>query len=246
MARLKIDPSEYESIVELYQSGMSQSDIGAMYGVSHATIGNVLRRIGCEIRVGGGQYYQDDLNNSNSRILSFLEEGWTCIAIAAHEGIHVNSLYDRLKVLGVEFDRPGRDYCPNRDLLYDKIRLAWDFGLETIKIREKLNISTDTIYKAIGDKRRGKGYWQGRKGKARASQYKGLYDTGMSIKEVAELTNSHPFSVRRLLKKYFPGCIRSKGEIRKIRSRRLRKAANREIMSADHRLSLLALKRVSR
>lgn len=239
MRRAKIDPSEHSQIVEAYRLGVSQPRIALSYGVSHTTIGNILREAGEETRVGGGQYYQSELDESNTRILSFLDEGWTLSAIAAHEGIALPSLDDRLRVLGKERVSTERARHPDRQALYEKIRIAWGFGMEVSKIRDSLHISSDTIYKAIGPARRGKGYWAAKKGKVRASQYKGLYDTGMTLEEVAELTGSHPHSVRRLIKKYFPDGIREAKKTRTLKKRRLQKAANKELMKADHVLSLL-------
>ena len=245
MAKPKISQEEYQEIASLYRSGLSQCDIAKRYGVSHMTIGNILRKIGEETRVGGGQHYQSDLDESNSRILSFLEEGWTYSAIAAHEGISDSSICGRLRVLGFP-PTTERTKHPDRAVLYDKIRIAWGFGMEITKIREFLHVSTDTIYKAIGNERKGKGYWNRRKGKVRASQYKALYDTGMSIEDVAELTGAHPSSARRLIKKYFPGTIRKPEKTRALKKRIRQKAANNELMKADHILSNLSIKKKGR
>ena len=246
MAKSKIQPDEYKEIASLYSSGYSQPQIAKKYGVSHMTIGNILRRIGEETRVGGGQHYQSCLDESNARIFDLLEEQWTLLAIAAHEGICYNSLCDRLKSLGVVIPRSKRTKHLDREVLHDKIKIAWGFGMEIVQIKQYCHVSTDTIYRVIGNNPRGKGYWNKRKGKVRASQYKGLYDTGMSIKDVAKLTGARPGSVGRLLKKYFPGTIREAQKTHALKNRNLQSVANKELMEADHILSCLAIKRKTR
>ena len=50
MGKSKIDKSEYDKIIEMYNNGMKQIDIANLYGVADNTICNILKKNGVDGR----------------------------------------------------------------------------------------------------------------------------------------------------------------------------------------------------
>lgn len=73
MSKPLISISEYENIIQLYKSGLSQAKIGEIYNVGHYIIGKILRKCGVEIRDDShksrkytiNEHYFDNINTPN-------------------------------------------------------------------------------------------------------------------------------------------------------------------------------------
>lgn len=248
LKRKKISEDHYSKIARRYESGESQASIAKSYGVSHATIGNILRDAGVETRVGGGKFYKAALEKSNAAIKKMLDEEWTLTAIAFIEGISVQALHDRISLRG--YQASTRRYGDDIQGIYDAIRVAWQFGLTVEEIKARFQVSSDQVARATADSiPRGKGYWQAKKGRARAAQFKVLYEQGMSMHDVAKVVGCDEASVNRMIRKYCPESIRSPAQTKKKKAISLKKASNDELMKGgkySHIPSLLAISKSKR
>lgn len=208
----KIEDSEYLTICRLYhEEGKSQPQIAAMYGVSHALIGKIVRNYDDRpTRTGGGQYYPDELEESNRELIELAQAGLSLRAIGLATDLAQSSINERLQKLGIrtKYDHGRWNDLSEREQVFEKIALAYRFGLGLLDIKARLHVSAQTIYKALdahGVDTRKPGEWAKLRGRTLAAQYKDLYDRGMSYNEIAEtLGKSDGGSISTVIKKHFP------------------------------------------
>ena len=169
-----IDPCEYYCIQDMYfVQNMSQQAIANIYGVSHATIGKIVRLF-APARVGGGRYLQEELEQSNSQIIDLKNQGLSVGAIALMLDISSASISERLQRLGLkpEIQRAYHSLS-EKEKLKEKIALAYKFGLTNQEIKERFRVGLSTIQKTLAENNittRKRGEWCHLISKALAAQ----------------------------------------------------------------------------
>jgi hypothetical protein len=92
-----------EDVINLYESGLTSTDIGKKYSVSNVTISRVLKKHNIELRKPKGK--KSELSNEVFYEMYF--SGNTLGEIAEKAGIKERAVMNRLKKMGVKFPRGG-------------------------------------------------------------------------------------------------------------------------------------------
>ena len=101
MSKKKILESDYNKIVDMYKSGMTQPEIANIYNCSVSTISSILRKIGINTRLGGSK-------NTIDNVLAMCEmykNGKLLKEIADEFGTTRATVSKLLKKNGIEIDR---------------------------------------------------------------------------------------------------------------------------------------------
>ncbi|NEU30144.1 hypothetical protein GN156_05035 [bacterium LRH843] len=113
-----------EDVINLYESGLSCTDIGQQYSVSKVTIWRVLKNDGIELRKPKGKKSEF----SNEYIYEMHLSGSTLSEIAEKTGIKERAVMNRLKNMGVKFPRGGSRKYAVKDVIFS----SWSYEMAYI------------------------------------------------------------------------------------------------------------------
>jgi transposase len=230
---MKIPESEYQSIASLYDAGKSQSFIAEQYGVSHTYIGQILKKMEHPTRVGCSRVYREEVELNHQYILEAYNEGFSYAQIAEDVGTTSATVIYVLQQKGV-WEKSKYEFDYSKD--GEKLAIAYQFGMSILSIKTKFRCHESTVNKALKEfevsvRKR----WDtvAKKGKCHADQYAELYKYGYSCQEIADELGCSKQNVNKLIRKYYPEIMRSKGKALKQKKRNDVKLVNSVLMESD-------------
>jgi transposase len=230
---MKIPESEYQNIANLYDAGKTQTFIGQQYRVSHTYIGQILKKINHPTRVGCSRVYREEVKVNHQYVLEAYNEGFSYSQIAEDIGITSATVIYVLQQKGVwQESRYKFDYLRDGE----KLAIAYQFGMSISSIKAKFRCHESTVTKALKEfEVSARKRWDtvAKKGKCHADQYAELYKYGYSCQEIANELGCSKQNVDKLIRKYYPEIMRSRGKALKQKKRNAAKLVNSVLMESD-------------
>jgi DNA-directed RNA polymerase specialized sigma24 family protein len=152
-----LSPREEDEVIAAYEAGMSQPKIGEVFGVSHGTVSNILKRHGVKTREG--RFYRALSSKEEDEVIAAYEAGMSQREIGEVFGVHHNAVYNILKRHGIKAREPGFP----RALSSEEERAlvgAYLGGSSGMVLAEMFGISFSSVYNILkrhGIKTRGGG-----------------------------------------------------------------------------------------
>lgn len=97
----KVDKSEYNNIIDMYNNGLAQNEIATIYNCSTSTISSILRRRNVSTRLGGSKHTPDIVQ----RWIEMYLNGSLLKDIALKFHVNASTVSKHLKSNGISVDR---------------------------------------------------------------------------------------------------------------------------------------------
>lgn len=226
---MKIEPSEYAVIANLYTSERKSAEqIAKLYDVSNWTILSILRKLGVEIRSAAGYHTSADNANRKAVILQMYGDGCSLSEIQKVLNIRRPALNEHLTKLGLPLAGKSHKHHKPEDmpLLSRKAINLYKVGLTIRQISTRLEIHDSTVSKFLREA--GVPLRTGRqvvinRAKIFAQERLGLYESGMSFSQIDAYLGDPRGAARISLKRYYPDRIKPEKQRKDTLQRKTRK-----------------------
>jgi len=184
-------------MIELYESGLTTSEVGAKLGVGQDQVRLELRKAGVWTRRGITPLLKD----RTDEIVELYESGLSLAGVGAALGVHATTVLSALKRAGVP--RRARSGGPVgiSEAQKDEIAELYEVGFSLREIAKHLGLSSPTVLKWLRDRDVERRRRSGRTiSEAQIAQMIELYlEHGMTLVEIGELFDVGGGVVRRWL-----------------------------------------------
>lgn len=226
---------------QYFEEKVSALKLSKKYNTSHVTITTILKKDGRPLRSAAGHHTREDADIRLIKIADKREAGETIEEIAKYFNISMATVSEHLENLG--FSKIPRHWNPDRKAIAKRVLALYHIGMFQKDIEKRLHLGRGYARKLLNysDEKdliiRGKGWTQKQKAKVKAEERRGLYEDGMTCKEIDDFLQSYAGHTYRLLKKYYPEILISAHEQQQKSNRKSMAAANKELTNAGQVLS---------
>jgi DNA-directed RNA polymerase specialized sigma24 family protein len=192
-----LSPEEEDEVIAAYEAGMSQPEIGEVFGVHQRTVSNILKRHGVKTR----ELWQHRALSprEEDEVVAAYEAGMSQAEIGEVFGVHQVTVSNILKRHGVK-TRDPRALSPEEGRA---LVGAYMGGSSGVVLSEIFGISDHTVYKIL--KRHGvktREQWPRALSPEEEDEVIAAYEAGMSQAEIGEVFGVSQVTVSNILKRH--------------------------------------------
>ena len=142
-----LSQKEEDEVVAAYEAGMSQPEIGEVFGVDPTTVGKILKRRGVPAIARSQRSLSD---KQERKLVKAYLRGSPLVVISEYFGVHIKTIYRILERHGIKQHRQPPALSQEQE---DEAITAYEAGMSQWNISRILGVSQATIVKLL--KRRG-------------------------------------------------------------------------------------------